>query len=96
MDHEQRGNLWIDPQISRLAGAVKLTAPAGTRLVDPAAPRFGEMRAASVDKWQNRVIVEEHAAMAGAARPLALDAWEFYHSRRANSAAFVIRGWCGR
>jgi hypothetical protein len=50
------------------------------------------MRAAIVFKRQDRSVVEEHASMAGAAGPLTLDARQFYHERRTNSAAIDAGG----
>lgn len=50
------------------------------------------MRAAPAHEWKDRPVIKEHSPMAGAARAPAVDAWQFYHVRRTNSAAIGV--WC--
>lgn len=73
-------------------GAVKIAAPAWPSFVDTTASRISDMRAATIYERKDLAVIKEHASMAGAAGSLAVDARQFYHSRRSNSAAIDV--WC--
>lgn len=80
----------VRSEISGLPGAVEITASAGPGFINTTAPLISYMWAAIVFKRKDRAIIEENSPMAGAAGTLAVNARQYYHNRRTNSAAIGV------
>jgi hypothetical protein len=93
MVRQQRGDVRKHPEIARLARAVERAAPARPGFVDAAAADIVQVRTAAIDERQRDAVIKEHATVTRAAGSFAGGAGEFYHDRRADSAAIGALRW---